>query len=213
MKRSATLLLTSVGASVAQNSNGTKIDVVAPYLGNSSFHASVKDVSADRTTYILGCEAATAVAGCVDSGKAVGNFSGLTIINAPTTVEVHHTYTDKDVSVSYAGYTTGDSLIYDEYLTREGTPYQLAYFQMAKSDFTVHLTVTAGAEKLAQQTAKATEPAQAGASATVASQASATNGTAKPTSISIPNAATSHAALSNVFAGFAGAAVVAAMLL
>lgn len=77
----------------------TKIDVVVPYMGNSSFHASVQDAKPAATTYILGCEADIAKGGCVADEDSVmnGTWDGLTIINGPKTVALHHTYSDKDM--------------------------------------------------------------------------------------------------------------------
>lgn len=109
MKQATTLLLASVGAAAAQTS--TKSDVVAPFPGNSSFHASMLDAEPAATTYILGCQVDEAEDGCTVTGGS--GWEGLTLISGPSTVAVHHTLDKSNVHVTsdvrpVAGTVKGD---------------------------------------------------------------------------------------------------------
>lgn len=95
MKQAAAFLVALVGAAAAQST--TKIDVVVPFIGNSSFHASILDAKPAATTYILGCEADADEGGCTVTG---GSWDGFTLVSGPTTVGVHHTYSQQDLYVT-----------------------------------------------------------------------------------------------------------------
>lgn len=115
---------------------------------------------------------------------------------------------------------------FKEILTESGKTVKDIVWQVPKSDYTVSVTVTAGVEKLAQQTREAStattttttrtgpaasgsEPIQTGSSPTATSDTSASASTPTPT-----NAATRTGQV-NVLAGLAGgaAAVLGAMVI
>ncbi|KAF6842273.1 hypothetical protein CMUS01_03272 [Colletotrichum musicola] len=144
----------------------TEIDVVAPFPGNSSFHASILDAEPAATTL--------------------------------------------------RRLRLGRRVHFQETGTQSGKTVQLAIWQVQKKDYTISLIVTAGVEKLAQQTVEATrstaeagpaasgsEPTQTGAGPTSASGAA----TSTPT-----NAATRTGQV-NVLAGAIAALVLGAMVI
>ncbi|KAI8251980.1 hypothetical protein K4K58_008232 [Colletotrichum sp. SAR11_239] len=209
MKHSAPVLVAFIGMAAAQTT--TKIDVVVPYMGNSSFHASVQDAKPAATTYILGCEANIAKGGCVAYEDSVmnGTWDGLTIINGPKTVALHHTYSDKDMSIGFEGSIEGSTMRVVETQTQSGSTVRMGVWNVDTENFTVALTVTAGLDKLAAQAT-----AETGASATgsgAAQTGGSATGSASPTSTS--NAAVARFGKADFWVGVAGIGAVGALVL
>ncbi|KAI8275317.1 hypothetical protein K4K59_010258 [Colletotrichum sp. SAR11_240] len=208
MKHSAPVLVAFIGMAAAQTT--TKIDVVVPYMGNSSFHASVQDAKPAATTYILGCEADIAKGGCVADEDSVmnGTWDGLTIINGPKTVALHHTYSDKDMSIGFEGSIEGSTMRVVETQTQSGSTVRMGVWNVDTQNFTVALTVTAGLDKLAAQAT-----AETGASATgsgAAQTGGSATGSASPTST--PNAAVARFSKADFWVGVAGIGAVGALV-
>ncbi|KAK2776793.1 hypothetical protein CKAH01_03285 [Colletotrichum kahawae] len=209
MKHSTPVLVAFIGMAAAQTT--TKIDVVVPYMGNSSFHASVQDAKSAATTYILGCEADITKGGCVADEDSVmnGAWDGLTIINGPKTVALHHTYSDKDMSIGFEGSIEGSTMRVVETQTQSGSTVRMGVWNVDTQNFTVALTVTAGVDKLAAQAT-----AETGASATgsgAAQTGESATGSATPTST--PNAAAARFGKADLWMGVAGVGAVGALVL
>ncbi|KAF3806533.1 hypothetical protein GCG54_00008048 [Colletotrichum gloeosporioides] len=212
MKHSAPALVAFIGMAAAQTTT-TKIDVVVPYMGNSSFHASVQDAKPAATTYILGCEADVAKGGCVADEDSVmdGTWDGLTIINGPKTVALHHTYSDKDMSIGFEGSIEGSTMRVVETQTQSGSTVRMGVWNVDIQNFTVALTVTAGLDKLKAQ---ATATAETGASATgsgAAQTGGSATGSASPTST--PNAAIARFGKADFWVSIVGIGAVGALVM
>ncbi|KAF9870338.1 hypothetical protein CkaCkLH20_12185 [Colletotrichum karsti] len=209
MKRLTPLLLAAIGTAAAQTT--TKIDVVVPYMGESSWHVSVEDAKPAATTYILGCEVDMARTGCASDDDSVmnGAWDGLTIISGPKTFAVHHSFSDRDMSIGYEGSTVGNEMRYMEIQTMNGATVRMGSFNGDKRAMTVHLTATAGLEKLA---AAATMAPETGVSSGLASATSGTGSAAGPTPT--PNAGSGlRVARAEVLAGVVGVAVLGVMMI